>query len=95
MIALSRLSLTIPGRVGKNEQQLCTVATTDTFPRFTSPEPGTRSVSWCRAMGYRNGRSVPNPVGCEEPKGRCCCGRFVMSAIMLQLIDVSNIVSAI
>ena len=26
--------------VGKNEEQLCSATTTDTFPRFTSPEPG-------------------------------------------------------
>ena len=42
-IALGRLCLTIQQRVGRNEEQLCAVAavaTTDTFPRLSSPEPG-------------------------------------------------------
>ena len=39
-LALGRLSPTIPARVHKNGEQLCAAATTDTFTRFTSPEPG-------------------------------------------------------
>ena len=38
-VALGRLSLAIALRVGKNAEQLCAVATTDTSHRFTSPEP--------------------------------------------------------
>ena len=38
MVALGRLGLAIPLRVGKNEEPLCVAATTDTFPRFTSPQ---------------------------------------------------------
>ena len=50
-------------------------ATTDTFSRFTSPEPGNSPLSWCHAEGYRDARPAPNPVGSaeEEPKGLCCC----------------------
>ena len=40
IVALGRLSLAIPQRVGNNEEQLCTAAATSTFPRFTSPDPG-------------------------------------------------------
>ena len=38
-VALGRLSLAVHLQVGKNEQQLCAAPTTDTFRRFTSPEP--------------------------------------------------------
>ena len=46
---------------GQNEEQLCSAATTDTFPRFTSPGPGNLQPKLCQAEGYRNGRSAPNP----------------------------------
>ena len=35
-VTIGRLSQAIPLQVGKNEKRLCTAATTDTFPRFTS-----------------------------------------------------------
>ena len=38
--ALGLISLANPQRISKNEEQLCAAAATDTFPRFTSPEPG-------------------------------------------------------
>ena len=68
-VALSRLSLAIPQRVGKNEKQLCAAGTTDTFPWFTSPEPeGTRNVSRCQAEGYKmRDQPAGNRMGSEGP----------------------------
>ena len=40
VIAVGQLGLAIPPRVGKNENQLCAAAATDTFLWFTSPELG-------------------------------------------------------
>ena len=39
----------------QNEEQLYAEASTDTFTRFTSPEPGnSQRAGWCQAEGYIN-----------------------------------------
>ena len=38
-----------------------------------TPSQGIRSVGRCQAELFRNGISVPNPMGSEEPKCRGCC----------------------
>ena len=70
-VTLGRLSLTIPPRVGKHEEELCVAATPDTLPRFITVSQGNCSVSWCAPEGYRNGRSASKPMDSEE--SRCCC----------------------
>ena len=36
-----------------------------------APSHRTCCISWCPAEAYSNWRSPPNPMGSEEPKGRC------------------------
>ena len=57
-----------PSAVGKKEEQLCYPATTDTCPRFTSPEPGTCSISWCQAEGLKMGDQPPTQWAVSSPR---------------------------
>ena len=62
-VAQGLLGLAIPLREGKNESQLCAGATTDTFPRFTSPEPGNSQRKLVfRLRANRNSMDSEAPV---------------------------------
>ena len=52
---------------------------------------GTHSVRWCQGEGYRNGRSSPNLMGSEEPKGRCCC--MLAGPIICTIMQYSEVAS--
>ena len=63
------------------------VATTDTtFPRFTSPEPGNSQRKLVSGWGQQKWEISPNPMGSNEPQGRCCCwlGASAMNELCAQ-----------
>ena len=72
-VAVDWLSLTIPLHLGKNEEHLCTAATTDMFSRFTSPEPENVHQKLLSGWGLWKWAINPNLIGSDEPKDHCCC----------------------
>ena len=69
-LVVGRLSQAIPLRLGKNEEQLFAAATTDMFPQFTCPEPGTCSMSSSIRLRDRCRQQVAKRIFCDGRESR-------------------------